>query len=89
LEINGGHEMQLNIFTSQQSRSASELVTVPCAEYQALRQFYESTKALQKAVTEPAASAAIAALNAAEEALYVIDQPAERLRRRVQIVDAA
>lgn len=81
--------MQLNLLTSPKSLSANELVTVPGAEYEALRQFYESTKALQNAASEPAVSAAIATLNAADQALYVLAQPAERLRRRVQIVEAA
>ncbi|AXJ04859.1 hypothetical protein CFN16_12240 [Pseudomonas fluorescens] len=80
--------MQLNLLTSPESLSANDLVTLPSAEYQALRQFYESSQALRNGKNETAIAAAIALLNISEQVLYVLSQPAERLRNRVQIIEA-
>ena len=79
--------MQLNLLTSPESLSADELVTVPRAEYEALRQFYEASIEGYSAQTGAAFAEAMAAQNLARDALFIITQPASRLRRRVTVVD--
>lgn len=70
--------MQLNLLTSPESLSAGELITVPRAEFEALRQFYEAWMAGSVASTVAAFSEAMAAQNVAREALSLITQPAKR-----------
>lgn len=80
--------MQLNLLTSPESLSADELITVPRAEFEALRQFYEAWMAGSAASTGASFAEAMAVKNVALEALSLITQPASRLRRRVAIVDS-
>lgn len=80
--------MQLNLMTSPESLSAGELITVPRAEFEALRQFYEAWMAGSAATTGASFSEAMAAQNVALQALSMLAEPASRLRRRVAIVDS-
>ncbi|WP_160286351.1 hypothetical protein [Pseudomonas knackmussii] len=81
--------MQLNLLTSPESLSADELITVPRAEYEALRQFYEASIEGYAAQTGASFSEAMAAQNVARDALFLITQPASRLRRRISIIDTS
>lgn len=78
--------MQLNLLTCPERQADAEMVTVPRVEYEALRQFYESTQMIRSAQTEGVLCKALAATNQAENALGQLQSPQEKWRTRIEIV---
>lgn len=78
--------MQLNLLTCPERQADAEMVTVPRVEYEALRQFYESTQMIRTSQKETDLCKAIAASNAAERALWQLQTPQQRWRVRIEIV---
>lgn len=53
----------------------------------ALLQYWEASKALRSALTDAGVAKAIALMNQAETALWMLEQPADSLRTRVEIAN--